>query len=192
MACQWGLTDVIKAPEAWDIITGGNNAIVAVVDTGVDYLHEDLAANMWVNTAESREIALMTMPNFVDDYYGINTSVTPSTGDPMDTLRPRHRHGGDHRRRRQQRQRHSGDQLANQDHGPQVLLIQAAPWTTPSPASIMPWRRGDQADGNATLVMILGWKQATNTYYNALHDALTHCPGCRGAGGGRRRQRRRG
>jgi subtilisin family serine protease len=111
---QWGLHNTgstgtpgadIKAPEAWDIITGGNSAIVAVIDTGVDYLHEDfylnpgvtpldiLTSNFWVNKGEWVGFPAPFAPNFfdddennfVDDYFGINTTVTPSTGDPMDT-----------------------------------------------------------------------------------------------------------
>jgi subtilisin family serine protease len=44
----WGL-DKIEAPAAWDVLTSASNIVVAVVDTGVRYTHEDLAANMWVN-----------------------------------------------------------------------------------------------------------------------------------------------
>ncbi|MCE5265042.1 MAG: S8 family serine peptidase [Deltaproteobacteria bacterium] len=48
---QWGLAK-IRAGEAWDIATGGPEVVVAVIDTGVNHLHPDLAANMWVNVAE--------------------------------------------------------------------------------------------------------------------------------------------
>lgn len=66
----WGLNR-INAPKAWDNIRGSNNVVVAVVDTGVDYNHIDLAGNIWQN---SREIAGNGIDDdgngYVDDIHG--------------------------------------------------------------------------------------------------------------------------
>ncbi len=50
----------INARFAWDTITDCSNVIVAVVDTGVNYNHRDLASNMWNGGA--------TYPNHGYDY----------------------------------------------------------------------------------------------------------------------------
>jgi len=42
----------IKAPEGWDISTGTADTVIAVIDTGVDIDHNDLAANIWTNSDE--------------------------------------------------------------------------------------------------------------------------------------------
>ena len=43
---QWGIYN-IQAPEAWDTETGKGDVVIAILDTGVDYDHEDLEDNMW-------------------------------------------------------------------------------------------------------------------------------------------------
>lgn len=73
----------IGATRAWDFTTGNSEIVVAVTDTGIDYNHEDLAANMWVNTAEIPGNGIDDDGNgYVDDVYGVNTIT--KTGDPMD------------------------------------------------------------------------------------------------------------
>jgi len=42
----------IDAPEAWDRETGNSGITVAILDSGTDYTHEDLAANIWNNSDE--------------------------------------------------------------------------------------------------------------------------------------------
>ena len=42
----------IDAPEAWDNLTSASNIVVAVVDSGIRWTHEDLAANMWLNPSD--------------------------------------------------------------------------------------------------------------------------------------------
>lgn len=43
---------VLRLPEAWEVTHGSREVIVAVIDTGVDVSHPDLAGNIWINTRE--------------------------------------------------------------------------------------------------------------------------------------------
>ncbi len=48
---QWYL-DKIEAYRAWSINRGSSDVIIAVIDTGVDYEHDDLQGGLWINAAE--------------------------------------------------------------------------------------------------------------------------------------------
>ncbi len=73
----------IDAPEAWDFFTGSSTVVIAGIDTGIDYNHEDLAANMWVNPGEVPGDGIDNDGNgYIDDIYGIDAYNNDS--DPMD------------------------------------------------------------------------------------------------------------
>jgi subtilisin family serine protease len=90
---QWGLHNDgqsggavdadVDAPEAWDALVGSGHTIVAVIDTGVDYTHPDLQANMWVNADEVAADGLDNDGNgFIDDVHGYDFA--NHDGDPLD------------------------------------------------------------------------------------------------------------
>ncbi|HSY20083.1 MAG TPA: S8 family peptidase [Candidatus Acidoferrales bacterium] len=68
----------IHVTNVWNIQTSASNIIVAVIDTGIRYTHEDLAANMWVNPQEN-------LDGYTNDLYGINlVNNGRGNGDPWD------------------------------------------------------------------------------------------------------------
>ena len=88
---QWGLVNTgqskgraeadISALAAWDKTQGSRKVVVAVLDSGVDYTHRDLAGNMWHRPADL-EMYFDEQLGTVDDYNGFSADAEES--DPMD------------------------------------------------------------------------------------------------------------
>ncbi len=90
---QWNLRNVgqtggtpgadINATRAWGVTTGQASTRIAVIDTGVDYNHPDLAANIWTNPGEIPGNGIDDDGNgYVDDVHGYN--FVNHNGNPMD------------------------------------------------------------------------------------------------------------
>ena len=64
----------IGLADAWRLYDGGSrDVVVALVDTGIDYTHEDLAGRIWTNTDEIPGNGIDDDGNgYVDDVYGWN------------------------------------------------------------------------------------------------------------------------
>jgi subtilisin family serine protease len=87
----WGLNNTgqnggtpdadIDAPEAWDVLNSASNIVVAVLDTGIRYTHEDLASNMWVNPIDGGHgFNAFTGTNDVADDNGHGTQIAGVLG----------------------------------------------------------------------------------------------------------------
>lgn len=93
---QWGLKNTaqtgadIHAPEAWDIVSGGKEVLIAVIDTGLDYSHPDLQGRIWMNPGEVPANGVDDDQNgFVDDirgwdFAGASKNNPVADNDPMD------------------------------------------------------------------------------------------------------------
>jgi subtilisin family serine protease len=80
---QWALRDA-RVPRAWRTSVGGK-VTVAILDTGIDASHPDLAGNLWTNPGEIPENGVDDDGNgFIDDVHGAD--VVNGDGDPADGL----------------------------------------------------------------------------------------------------------
>jgi len=88
---QWALQNMgqtggkidsdIDAVEAWDIEKGNSDIVIAIIDSGIDYNHPDLADNVWINEDEIPDNDVDDDQNgYVDDYMGYD--FTDSDNDP--------------------------------------------------------------------------------------------------------------
>ncbi len=93
---QWALSK-IAAFSAWDVQRGAPHVAVAIIDTGIDYDHNDLAGNIWLNsredvngngTADSADLNGIDDDGngFIDDIRGWDFTDAPNYPDGGDFL----------------------------------------------------------------------------------------------------------
>lgn len=90
---QWGMLDN-GVKDAWKVTKGDPRIVVAVLDTGVDYTHEDLLPNLWRNPREVPDNGIDDDQNgYVDDIVGWdfvskdNRPYDLATDNPLDLLK---------------------------------------------------------------------------------------------------------
>jgi subtilisin family serine protease len=91
----WGLQNLahpgadIHAVNAWNVSTGSRANVVAVIDTGIDYTHPDLQANIWSAPTGGVTVkvagATFTCPAGSHGFNALTFNpAAPACGDPMD------------------------------------------------------------------------------------------------------------
>ena len=75
---QWNLP-LMELPQAWAIEKGDRNVVIAIIDSGIDYRHDDLAPKAWINPGEVPENGLDDDGNgYIDDVYGWDFTDAPN------------------------------------------------------------------------------------------------------------------
>ena len=87
---------LMRLPEAWDVVRSSDGVpkvVIAIVDDGTEWRHEDLRANVWTNEDEIPGNGIDDDNNgFIDDVHGVNFANGDDTdNDP--TPFPEHTHG---------------------------------------------------------------------------------------------------
>lgn len=73
----------INADAMWQIQTGSSSVVLGVIDTGINYNHQDLIPNLWRNPLEIPNNSIDDDGNgYVDDVYGVNAIA--NNGNPFD------------------------------------------------------------------------------------------------------------
>ncbi|ROL61947.1 choice-of-anchor D domain-containing protein, partial [Bacteroidetes/Chlorobi group bacterium ChocPot_Mid] len=97
---QWALTKM-QSFKSWDISKGDSSIIIAITDSGIEYTHEDLAPNMWVNKKEIPNDGIDNDGNgYIDDYLGwdfvgaiTSSQAVQGQWKPDNDPKPGHYHG---------------------------------------------------------------------------------------------------
>ena len=83
---QWNLP-LIEMPRAWAIEKGSSDAIIAIVDGGIDYTHQDLAAKIWRNSGEIPGNDIDDDQNgYIDDIRGWDFTDAPNVAAEGDSV----------------------------------------------------------------------------------------------------------
>lgn len=99
---QWYL-DSIRAPQAWDVVSGSEDIIVAITDSGIEREHEDLKDAIWTNPGETGLDAMNRDKStngvdddnngYVDDWWGYDFAANGGTSTDNDPSPDQNDHG---------------------------------------------------------------------------------------------------
>ena len=77
----------IRAPLAWDITRGSTRKLVAIIDSGIDFTHEDLQETIWTNPGEVASNGIDDDANgYIDDIRGYDFGSDLGDSDPTDEM----------------------------------------------------------------------------------------------------------